>query len=301
MKRFWVCLGIGLFCFTCSSSGPVAPGGARLILNADPEQITFEGTSSLTVSGTDDDGQPLADGTRVTFSVDQAGRVEPNSVELVNGTASATYVPANVAGEMTVTATSGSVQASITITVADDIERRVFVSAIPATLPSGGGTSIISAAVTDISGTPIQDIGVQFTTTTGSLQSGGGTVRTNNNGVATDTLNTSASATVTATTDDGFSGEVTVEVGGGRIVCHMTVNDNTPQVGQNVAFLDTSDIPDDEENSEFHWNFGDGTSSQGRNVLHSFSSAGTFNVIHSVIDENGNTFTCDPFPIQVSN
>jgi hypothetical protein len=301
MKRFVACVGIVLLCIACGSSGPVAPGGARLILNADPEQITFEGSSTLTVSGTDEDGQPLADGTRVAFSVDQAGRVEPNSVELVNGTANATYMPANVAGEMTVTATSGSVVASITITVADDIERRVFVSAIPATLPQGGGTSIISAAVTDISGTPVEDIGVQFTTTAGSLQSGGGTIRTNSNGVATDTLNTSSNATVTATTDDGFTGEVTVEVGGGRIVCHMTVNDNTPAVGQNVAFLDTSDVPDDEENAEFHWDFGDGTSSQGRNVLHAFNSAGTFDVIHSVIDSNGNTFTCDPFPIQVSN
>ena len=289
-----------LLSFSCGSGAPIAPGGSRLILTADPEQIPFSGSSMLTVRGTDEDGTPLPDGTRVTFSVAEAGSVSPDSVDLVNGTATSTFFASFDSGEVTVTATSGSVEASITITVADDEEQRVLVSAIPATLPQGGGTSVISAAVTDISGTPLEGIGVEFSTSEGSLQSNGRTIRTNSNGVAIDTLNTSASATVTATTDDGFTGETTVEVGGGRIVCHMTVNNSSPAVGQTVLFLDTSDIPEG-ENVEFHWNFGDGSSTQGRNVQHIFQSAGTFNVIHSVIDENGNTFTCDSFPIQVSN
>jgi PKD repeat protein len=114
-------------------------------------------------------------------------------------------------------------------------------------------------------------------------------------------LNTSGTSTVTAQTDDGFTGQTTVEVGGGRIVCHMTVNDSSPTIGQRVLFYDTSDIPDGEQNVEFHWNFDDGTSVQGRNVQHTFQSAGTFNVVHSVVDDNGNTFTCAPFPIQVSS
>ncbi len=290
-----------IFCVACKEGGNSAPGGSRLLLTADPASISFNGTSQLTVIGTDENGIPLADGTQVAFSVTEAGSVAPSTVQLLNGTATTTYFASLVAGDITITAVSGGVQASITIKVADNIERKVFVFATPAKLPDGGGTSLISAAVTDSSGQPIRDIDVQFTTTQGKLQSNGALIPTNDNGVATDTLNTDASATVTATTDDGFSGATTVEVGGGRIVCHMTVSTSTPRVGQTILFFDTSDIPTDETDSaRFHWDFDDGSSADGQSVQHSYRDAGTFNVAHSVIDEQGNTTFCDPFPIQVS-
>src|SRR5688572_23611987 len=213
---------LALFCLYCKGSNDVAGGNSRLILSADPAQIGIAGTSSLTVTGTDESGAPLPDGTSVSFSVDQSGRVTPASVELVNGTGTSTYFATFSAGEITVTATSGSVQARATITVADDIEENVFVSANPGTFPAGGGTSVISAVVTDDSGKPIGGLGVRFSTTNGTLQSGGTPIRTNSNGLATDVLNTNESATVTATTDNGFSGQTTVPVGVGRVVCHMT-------------------------------------------------------------------------------
>ncbi len=288
-----------LFSLSCKESGNVAPGGSRLFLTADPQQISFNGTSLLTVTGTDENGVPLPDGTQVSFTVTEAGRVSPNSVQLVNGTATSTYFATVVSGDITITAISGGVEASITISVADNIEQKVFVFANPAKLPDGGGTSLISAAVTDTSGTPLQNIGVQFSTTQGKLQSGGAVISTNSNGLATDTLNTTVGTTVTATTDDGFSGETTVEVGGGRIVCHMTVSTRSPKVGQTVMFFDTTDIPSDEM-VRFHWDFADGASADGQSVQHAYNSEGTFNVIHSVTDEQGNNTFCDPFPIQVS-
>jgi adhesin/invasin len=290
-----------IFCGACKEGGNSAPGGSRLLLTADPLSIALNGTSQITVIGTDENGVPLADGTQVSFSVTQAGSVSPSTVQLTNGSATTTYFASLVAGDITITATSGGVEASVTIKVADNIERKVFVFATPAKLPDGGGTSLISAAVTDTSGRPIRDIDLQFTTTSGKLQSNGALIPTNNNGVATDTLNTSTSATVTATTDDGFSGATTVEVGGGRIICHMTVSTSTPRVGQIVLFFDTSDVPTDEiETVRFHWDFNDGSSADGQSVQHSYSSQGTFNVVHSVIDQQGNTTFCDPFPIQVS-
>lgn len=287
------------FIFSCKEGDRVAASNARLILFAEPAQIGIGGTSTLNVSGTDENGAPLPDGTIVTFSVDKAGRVSPASVQLVDGTATSTYFATASAGEITITATSGSVQARATITVADDVEERIFVSAVPASFPSGGGTSLISAVVTDISGRPIVDIGVRFSTTEGTLQSGGAPVRTNNNGLATDTLNTTASATVTGTTDNGFTGQATVLVGVGRVVCHMSVSTTTPNAGEIVFFFDTSDNPDNQIES-YHWNFGDGTSGQGQNVQHIYSDPGTFNVVHSVIDRQGSTIFCDPVAIEVS-
>lgn len=290
-----------LFCGACKEGGNSAPGGSRLLLTADPQSIALNGTSQLTVIGTDENGIPLADGTQVSFSVTEAGSVSPSTVQLSNGSATTTYHASLVSGDITITAISGGVEASVTVKVADNIERKVFVFATPAKLPDGGGTSLISAAVTDTSGQPISDINVQFTTTTGKLQSNGALIATNNNGVATDTLNTDASATVTATTDDGFSGATTVEVGGGRIVCHMTVSSSNPKVGQTILFFDTSDVPSDETDTvRFHWDFNDGSSADGQSVQHSYRSAGTFNVVHSVIDQQGNTTLCEPFPIEVS-
>jgi hypothetical protein len=291
-----------IFSAACKEGGNVAPGGSRLLITADPQSISLNGTSELTVVGTDENGVPLPDGTQVTFSVAQAGSISPSTVQLSNGSATTTYRASLVAGDITITAISGGVEATVTIKVADNIERRVFVFATPAKLPDGGGTAFISAAVTDTSGQPIPDIDVQFTTTAGKLQSNGALISTNTNGVATDTLNTNSSATVTATTDDGFSGATTVEVGGGRIVCHMTVSTSTPRVGQTVLFFDTSDVPSDETDTvRFHWDFNDGSSADGQSVQHSYRSAGTFNVVHSVIDDQGNTTFCDPFAIQVSH
>ena len=292
-----------LFCSlilaSCDEGDSVAGGNSRLLLSANPAQISLSGTSSLTVTGTDENGQPLPDGTRVSFAVDQSGRVDPAAVELINGTGTTTYFATLSAGEITITATSGSVQAKTTVTVADNIEENVFVSASPATFPTGGGTSVISAIVTDDSGQPIAGIGVRFSTTSGTLQSGGAPVDANNNGLATDVLNTDTSATVTATTDNGFSGQTTVLVGVGRVICHMAVSDSNPAVGETVSFFDTSENPGNQIVS-YHWNFGDGASSEGPNVQHAYTSEGTFDVVHSVIDQQGNTISCDPVEIDVS-
>lgn len=291
---------LGFLCLSCEDGNNVAGGNSRLILSADPSEIGISGTSSLTVSGTDENGLPLPDGTSVSFSVDQAGRVTPGAVQLLNGSATSTYFATFSSGEITITATSGSVQARTTITVADNIEENVFVSANPGSFPSGGGTSLISAVVTDGSGRPIASIGVRFSTTAGTLQSGGASIETNSNGLATDVLNTTESATVTATTDNSFDGKTTVLVGVGRVVCHMSVNNSTPDVGETVSFFDTSDNPSDQIVS-FHWEFGDGASADGPNVQHAYSAEGTFDVVHSVIDRQGNTIFCDPVPIEVSD
>src|SRR5262245_26102224 len=138
-------LAILLLSLSCSGPGNVAGGNSRLFLTAEPSEIGLKGTSTLTVTGSDENGAPLADGTTVSFSVNESGRVTPNFVQLVGGKGTSTYFATTSSGEITVTATSGSVQAKATITVADQEERKkVFVSAEPATLASGGGTSIIS-------------------------------------------------------------------------------------------------------------------------------------------------------------
>lgn len=283
---------------SCSQAPNVASGGSHLFLTADPPQINVDGTSTLTVSGTDDGGAPLPDGTVISFRVDQAGRVAPSPVHLQGGQAVSTFYAVNFAGDVTVTASSGSVEANTTITIADTRNKNVFVSAEPAALPVGGGTSIISAIVTDESGKALKGVGVQFSTTAGTLQSAGRVIQTNGNGLAADTFNTNQSADITATTDDGYSGHASVLVGVARIVCHLSVSNTSPKAGQVVFFYDTSDDPN-AQIVRYHWDFGDTSSADGKNVQHPYSTAATYSVVHSVIDSLGNTTFCDPFPLTV--
>lgn len=285
---------------SCKQSENIASEGSHLFLTANPAQINANGISTLTISGTDAYGSPLADGTVVSFRVDKAGRVSPSPVELKDGRALSRYYATNFSGEVTITALSGGVEANASITVADTREKNVFVSADPPSLPSGGGTSLISGVVTDDSGKQLQGIGVQFAATAGTLQSGGRLVRTDQNGVATDTLNTAQSASVTATTDDGFSGHVDVLVGVSLIVCHMSSSPASPRAGQSVSFFDTSDDPN-KQIVRYHWDFGDASSGDGKNVQHAYINAGTFSVVHSVTDALGSTTFCDPVPIHVSS
>src|SRR5207244_2863842 len=107
----------------------------------------------------------------------------------------------------------------VTIHVGEKRAEHVFVSANPSTLPLTGGSSKITAVVTDTNGNPLKDIGVQFTTDQGTLTSGGKVLRTNVNGIVTDTLFTTVTATVTATTLSGATGTVTVTVGISTLTC----------------------------------------------------------------------------------
>jgi PKD repeat protein len=285
---------------SCQNAQHVASSSSHLVISADPQSIDIGESSTLTIIGTDGNGAFLPDGTSVSLSVLEAGRVTPSSVTLHGGTATSTYFSTNATGNMTITATSGGVQSSTTITVSDSLERKVFVSAVPATLPTGGGTSVITAVVTFGSGKPVQGDGVRFTTSSGTLQSGGAVIKTNSNGFAGDTLNTTTTATVTATTDDGFTGDTTVTAGTTLIVCHLSVSNASPKVNTPVQFVDTSDFSAGQI-TDFHWDFGDNSSADGQSVVHTYTTVGMFNVTHSVTDNTGNTTFCDPFAIDVSN
>lgn len=301
MRNAGICVILcGLFIgISCHTKNDVAGGTDRLLLSADPQQISAGGSSTLSVTGTDENGLPLPDGTTVSFAVDKSGRVSPSSIQLVGGFASTKYFATLAPGEITVTATSGSVQAQVSITVADTIAQKVFVTANPDTFPSGGGTSVVTAIVTDTSSQPLEGVDVRFSTTTGTLQSGGDIMQTNSNGIVSDVLNTNESATVTATSGDGFSGQTTITVGLGQIVCHLTVDNAHVSVGTSVHFFDTSD-PGGNEITQYHWDFDDTSSANGQNVQHAYSRAGTFNVVHSITDSRNQTYFCDPFPIEVT-
>jgi len=259
-----------------------------------PLEIDTNGTSNLTVTGTRANGAPLPDQTVVHFTLDDnLGTITPNPVETSGGIARAQFVAAGRSGTVHITAVSGTATtetADIVIGVAR--VQTVILKATPASLPVGGGKVNLTATVLDKSGNPVSGVQVFFSTTEGTLKSGGGAVITNSAGLATDVLTTTKTATVTATTGGSAqAGSVTINVEAGQApVCSFAASPSSSPVGTTVSFVDTS--TDDGTIVKFTWNFGDSLTAQGKNTTHVYSDAGVFTVVHTITDDTGLSASC---------
>jgi len=296
----------------CKQVDLVAPTGSTLTLSAQPIGVDYGGSSTLTVSGVRPGGAPLPDGTVIHFTVnDNLGTITPNPGETRNGFLTATFRAGSRSGAATVQAVSGGVNSggtgtdttgstSTTITIGDARATQVLVSASPQNLPLGGGTSQIRAIVTDADGNQLRGIGVIFTTDFGTLKSGGKVIRTNENGAAFDTLTLTGTnaATVTATTLNGKTGTATVSVPGTES-CSFTFSPTDPVAGQTVTFTDTSS--DQSNISSYRWDFGDGSTGNGRTTTHAYQFDGTYTIVHTIINNLGQSFVCDTQTITVSS
>ena len=141
-----------------------ATAAATVAVTANPSSVTFAGTSVVSATVTDSLGNPMADGTAVSFTVDNTsiGTVVGSSkTSGGNGVAQSTFSAGSTdAGTATITATSGSASGTATITVttaaAGSIE---FYSATPqvVVIRGAGGqeTSEIKFLVKDSNGNPV--------------------------------------------------------------------------------------------------------------------------------------------------
>jgi chitodextrinase len=286
----------------CKQVDFTAPGGSTIHLVAQPSTVDKHEVSTLTVTGIRDNGAPLPDGTVVRFTVgDNLGDVTPNPVELKDGVAVARFVAGNLTGDATITAFSGDASADVTITVAKREASSIILTADPSSLPIGGGTVKLRAFVFDEDGNPVTGVKVFFQTDKGTLASHGLPVVTDSSGLAKDTLNTTETAQVTATTSNSVTADITINVAEGQApTCSFSVTPSTSvAIGDQVLFLDTSSDLDGTIATST-WDFGDGGTAQGASATHTYNEAGTFFVLHSVTDDTGFTDTCDPVTITVS-
>lgn len=141
------------------------PSSVTVAVN--PTSITVLGTSTITATVMDVNGNPVPDGTGVTFSTTPAltfGTLS-NSVSSTansNGQATTTFIASNTAGTVTVMATAGSVSSTVTLTIVPAATGSIqFVSATPQVIGirSSGQTetSIVKFQVKDINGNPATD------------------------------------------------------------------------------------------------------------------------------------------------
>ena len=147
------------------------------------------------------------------------------------------------------------------------------------------GTSTISATVIDKDGREVAGAGVHFSTTAGTLQSNGGSVRTNGDGVAKDVLRLmqeSGDATVTARSGK-LSGTATVSNEGEPSVptVMFVANPTCVMTGVTVSFTDQST----HKPTKWDWDFGDGQTASCmqpdttcKNPTHPYTTARSYSV-----------------------
>jgi serine protease len=145
---------------------PGAP--ANLALVAAPSTLQVGHLSVLTATVTDQFGNPVADGTLVSFSTN-LGVATPAIAATVNGVATAT-LSSTVAGLATVTATVGSLNATALVTFTHGPAAQLLLIATPALIFSNGiSQSTVVATVRDAFGNPVPGAPVQFLVTSGQL------------------------------------------------------------------------------------------------------------------------------------
>jgi hypothetical protein len=167
-----------------------------------PTTPTTPTTTTTTGAGT-----PVQNGTLVSFTT-TIGRIEPPEARTRNGQVRVRFIAGGQSGSATVTAFSGGASGKIeNLRVGSAAAERVIITATPQTLGPAGGSSQISARVEDVSGLGVPGIPVSFTTTAGEINPP--TATTDQNGVATTTLQTAREATVTANVA-GKTAELTV-------------------------------------------------------------------------------------------
>jgi parallel beta-helix repeat protein len=167
-----------------------------LTLSAVPDTVSVGNTSTLTATATDQYGNAVADGTTISFTT-SLGTLS-SSTATTNGGDAVVTLTSMTPGVATVTATVGSLSATALVTFTPGAPFTLTLTAVPSTVLVGG-TSALTATVTDQYGNPVADgATVSFTASLGNLVP---VTATTVGGVATAMLSSTVSgvATVTAT------------------------------------------------------------------------------------------------------
>ena len=288
--------GVGLLVSSCDKLPLLAPQESTITLSSNSTVVQANGTAEIRATVLEKGGTPVQNGTTVTFTTN-LGIVSPPEARTTNGVAVAQFIANGQSGTAEIGAISGGAKAEklISLAVGSAAAGRVVVTANPNQIPAGG-TSQITATLTDTNGNPLNGVQVSFTTDAGSLSSSVAT--TNFAGQAQVTLSTSREATVKATAGSGSgstgaSGEVKVSVSSSPDLT-ISASPANPTEDQPVTFtLTVSGTGTSSENFQsLVVDFGDGTTSgqlsgSSQNVSHVYRSSGTYTVTATGVTASG--------------
>ena len=188
--------------------GTASLGGVTTVsVAAASSQVIADGTSGVTITATvtGADGNPVADGSTVTFSA-SASTLSGGSATTTSGKASVTLNNLGSTGSVLVTASYSGISGFVSVTYVPGSVASITLSANPIfIIDDGTSTSIISAYVYDGYGNYVADgTTVTFSTNLGTLSS---TTATTSIGLATATL-TSGTTQGTATINASAGGVI---------------------------------------------------------------------------------------------
>jgi PKD repeat protein len=117
---------------------------------------------------------------------------------------------------------------------------------------------------------------------------GDGTTSTDQNPIHSYSGEGTFTVTLTVWDDDGVSNSTskTVTIDNKRPIAEFTYTPETPKAGDVVRFTDESSDPDGKI-VEWHWDFGDGTTSSEQNPVHIYTEPGVYTVRLKVYDDSG--------------
>lgn len=189
---------------------------SSMTLQAAPSTVTeVEGTSTITATVKDADGNPVPDGTAVSFRTTY-GTLFSTYETTLNGIATTELTFSAGDSSSTITAYCGTVSATVPVNY--NVSSTPFVTIFANDYsPTSGSSTTITAVVTGADGLPAAATVVIFVTTNGTFGLAGteelSKEDTTVNGIATATLILAASgdvATVTATCGASVSNEITL-------------------------------------------------------------------------------------------
>ena len=94
---------------------------------------------------------------------------------------------------------------------------------------------------------------------------------------------------LTVTDNDGGTDTVeqTITIRNLPPIASFTYSPHNPMAGQEISFTDTSTDPEGREISYWHWDFGDGYTSNLKNPKHTYENPGSYTVTLTVKDDEG--------------
>jgi len=207
----------GLAAGSCDKVPLTAPSNATIRLFASTPVVSLNGTAEITATVIQGGGVTVHNGTVVSFTT-SLGTIVPSDAETKDGKCTVIFRAGTQSGTAVINAYSGGASTSgstttgggtgtggtttpaagsgVTLLVGAAAAASVIVTASPGTVSAAGGEATISATVFDANNNTLPGVAVSFSTDVGSVTPPSAT--TNQSGLASTTLSTYRTATVTA-------------------------------------------------------------------------------------------------------
>lgn len=131
---------------------------AQVDFTLDPPTIEVDGDKcEIDALVMDCGGNPVVDGTAVTFSVDSLGTISPTTTTTTDGIAETDFWSKCGAGASVVTATVDSLAFATTVPIDPGPADIIFVDIAPTTIQNCGGTAVVTATVYDVCLNKVKD------------------------------------------------------------------------------------------------------------------------------------------------